>query len=278
MNNSEKLSLQQESPPSSTSLKFISTTEFVELPSKGLCYSEKHPLYNVDKIEIGMITAAEEDILANESYIENGVVAEKFLGSIIANKNIDPLTLLNGDQNAIFLQSRISAYGSEYETKFQCPSCNETNDYVFNLDANIGRNNIDEIEKLYENVSFDPPYLFITLPKTSWNVKCKFLTSEDDKRLKKMQTNKKKIAKGLDNPITDVMRLFVVSINDVVELGQLAVAIRSLPASDSHYLRKVYRHYTPNVEMVGDFVCSECKYHDESIKIPIGINFFWPDR
>ena len=35
-----------------TSLKFITPTEFVDLPSKGQFYNSDHPLYNQDVVEI----------------------------------------------------------------------------------------------------------------------------------------------------------------------------------------------------------------------------------
>ena len=48
-------------------------TEIVELPSKGKLYSEGHPLKG-GTIEMKYMTAKEEDILTNQSFIKNGVV------------------------------------------------------------------------------------------------------------------------------------------------------------------------------------------------------------
>ena len=52
-------------------LKF--PTEEVELPSKGLIYPEDNPLSS-GKVEIKYMTAKEEDILSNQTYIQNGTV------------------------------------------------------------------------------------------------------------------------------------------------------------------------------------------------------------
>ncbi len=44
-------------------------TEIVELPSKGLVYPQGHPLRS-GKVEMKYMTAKEEDILTNQSYIQ----------------------------------------------------------------------------------------------------------------------------------------------------------------------------------------------------------------
>ena len=55
--------------------KFKFPTEIIELPSKGLVYSEDNPLSS-GKIEMKYMTAKEEDILSNQSYIQKGVVLD----------------------------------------------------------------------------------------------------------------------------------------------------------------------------------------------------------
>ena len=62
-------------------------TEEVELPSKGLIYAKDNPLSS-GKVEIKYMTAKEEDILSNQSYIQKGTVLEKLLKSVIVNKDI----------------------------------------------------------------------------------------------------------------------------------------------------------------------------------------------
>ena len=48
--------------------EFKFPTEEVELPSKGLIYPKTNPLSS-GKVEIKYMTAKEEDILSNQSYI-----------------------------------------------------------------------------------------------------------------------------------------------------------------------------------------------------------------
>ena len=53
--------------------EFKFPTEEVELPSKGLIISQRFPLSS-GKVEIKYMTAKEEDILSNQSYIQKGIV------------------------------------------------------------------------------------------------------------------------------------------------------------------------------------------------------------
>ena len=62
-------------------------TEIIELPSKGLIYPDSNPLSS-GTIEMKYMTAREEDILTNQSYIQKGIVLDKLLQSLIVSKII----------------------------------------------------------------------------------------------------------------------------------------------------------------------------------------------
>ena len=92
--------------------EFSMPTEIVELPSRGLLYPESNPLSS-GKIEMKYMTAKEEDILTNQSYIENGTVIDKLLKSLIVSKiNYDDLVV--GDKNAVLVAARVLGYGADY--------------------------------------------------------------------------------------------------------------------------------------------------------------------
>ena len=137
--NSDRLGLSNkpesaEAPPQMFNpLSFTAPTEFVDLPSKGLGYHKDHPLYGKDSIEIKFMTAKDEDILSNQSLIKKGVAIERVLQNIICEANIDPLTLLIADRNAILIQARGTAYGYDYEATVKCPNCSTTNIMMFDL-------------------------------------------------------------------------------------------------------------------------------------------------
>ena len=80
---------------SEESFKF--PTETIELPSKGLIYPEDNPLSS-GKIEMKYMTAKEEDILSNQSYIQNGTVLDKLMKSLIVTK-CNYSDLIVGDKN-----------------------------------------------------------------------------------------------------------------------------------------------------------------------------------
>ena len=61
--------------------KFKFPTEMIDLPSKGLVYPPDNPL-SKGKVEMKYMTAKEEDILTNQSYIKNGTVIDKLLKSL----------------------------------------------------------------------------------------------------------------------------------------------------------------------------------------------------
>jgi hypothetical protein len=95
--------------------EFKFPTEEVELPSKGLLYPENNPLRS-GKVEIKYMTAKEEDILSNASFIQKGIVLDKLLESVIVSKiNINDLII--GDKNALLIATRILGYGKEYKVQ-----------------------------------------------------------------------------------------------------------------------------------------------------------------
>ena len=65
--------------------EFKLPTETIELPSKGLLYAEESELAK-GTVEIKYMTAKEEDILTNQSYIKDGIVLDKLMKSLIVSK------------------------------------------------------------------------------------------------------------------------------------------------------------------------------------------------
>ncbi len=92
-------------------------TEIVDLPSKGHFYPEDNPLSS-GKVELRYMTARDEDILTSVNLIQQGKALDKLLQELIVDKKIDYNDLLVGDKNAIFVASRILAYGKEFSFSF----------------------------------------------------------------------------------------------------------------------------------------------------------------
>ena len=125
---------------------FIVPTEIVDLPSRGVLYTQGHPLHGKDSIEIKQMTAKEEDMLTSRSLLKKGVALDRVLSSIITDKSINADTLLVGDRNAIIIAARISAYGNDYTTKVTCPSCGTVQEYGFDLNKTTVYNGDDIAE------------------------------------------------------------------------------------------------------------------------------------
>jgi hypothetical protein len=88
-------------------------TEMVDLPSKGLVYPETNPLSD-GKIEMKYMTAKEEDILTNQSYIQKGTVLDELIKSLIVTPNVKYEDMVVGDKIALLVAARVLGYGKDY--------------------------------------------------------------------------------------------------------------------------------------------------------------------
>lgn len=87
-------------------------TVIVPLASGGKIYPESHPLRS-GKIDMRYLTAYDEDILTNISYIREGVMFDRLLESIITS-DINVSDIASVDKDALIIHARVLAYGSEY--------------------------------------------------------------------------------------------------------------------------------------------------------------------
>jgi hypothetical protein len=233
-------------------------TEIIDLPSQGKVYPEDHPLRE-GKVEIKYMTAVEEDILSNMSYIKEGIVLDKLMRSMIMSPKFDIKDLIVGDKNAILVACRILGFGSQYT--FGEKSEQQTVDLssLDNKPLNDDLLNIEDINRI--------PF---TLPKTQANITFKLLTGHDQERIDKDVAGYKKlnqdpsISVTLKNMITSVEGNSDQSvINEFVDNGLLAM--------DARELRKYYTELMPDLDMsLGD---GDGRFRS----IPITTEFFWPE-
>ena len=281
--NSERLTAptpQDTSPPptvgrpasSHEMFSFVTPTDFVDLPSKGLFYADDHPLGGVDTLEIRHMTAKEEDILTSESLLKKGLAIDRLLESIILDKSISADSLLIGDKNALLIAARITGYGPIYDTTVKCPACQEVNDKVFNLE-DVGSN---DTTQLPENTKMtgDGNFLF-ALPKSGVMLEVRLLTSKDE-RLLAETIEKKKRLKLPDSRSTDLLKLVVVAVNDHTDRENVDSFVEQMPLQDVKHLRKVYEQIKPDVDITYDFTCNHCS-HDGEVLMPLTAQFFWPN-
>lgn len=259
---------------------YVNPTELVEIPSEGKFYSPEHPLHNKNTIEIRQMTAKEEDILTNKSFIKKGVVIDRLLQSIIVDKSIDPASLLVGDRNAIMVAARIGAYGPKYDIALICTKCYAKEaSYVDLTEVQIDKLEevIQKVEKLQDikHVRMQNGNVVVQLPKSKWFAECRLLTGKNEKQLLDYIELKKKKDSTAELELSEQLLFIVESINTVTETEKIVEAIKLMPAYDAKFLRDKYQQLVPNVSIKKKFSCSSCEAEQE-VEVPFTQEFFWP--
>ena len=255
-------------------LHFVTPTEFVELPSKGIGYAEGHPLHRKDSIEIRFMTAKDEEILSSQTLLKKGVAVERFLQNIVIDQKIKVRDLLSGDRNAILVSARVSGYGNEYDTHINCPSCGEKNECSFDLNERKIINNLtssNEKIEILKNGNFQ-----ITMPFSKFKVEVRLLTGMDEINIAALANSKRK-RKLNDSTLLDQYNRMIVSIEGHTERALIKRYVESMPTVDSRHLRNCYAEMAPTIEIKKPFECHSCGYEQE-LEVPFGADFFWPDR
>jgi hypothetical protein len=241
-------------------LKF--PTEMVDLPSKGLFYPESHPLAS-GKVEMKYMTAKEEDILTNKSYIEKGTVIDKLLQSLLVTQ-FDYNDLLLVDKNAIMIAARVLGYGKDYEFMYKGEQCTVD---LSTLEPNL----VDE--KLWKKGKNEFLY---TLPTTGHVITFKLLTHGDEKKISDEIKGLQKIYKDTNPELTTRLKHIILSVDGDVESRTIRQFVdNNLLARDARSFREYIRSVTPEIEIKFDYEGSNGV--EEGATVPIGLNFFWPD-
>jgi hypothetical protein len=240
-------------------MEFKLPTEQVELPSKGLLYPEGTELAK-GVVEIKYMTACEEDILTNQSYIKNGTVLDKLLKSLVVSPiNYDDLLI--GDKNAIMVAARILGYGSEYKIDY--------NDEPYVIDLS----KIENKEIKEELFSGRTNEFTFTLPKSKNIVTFKLLTHKDEQNINRELEGLKKINKDSSPELSTRMKYILTSVEGKRELKDIREFVdKYLLAQDSRALREYIKEIQPDVDLT--FFPDG---NTDRVNIPIGVSFFWPD-
>tara|TARA_Y100000361_G_scaffold141167_1_gene145976 strand:- start:869 stop:1594 length:726 start_codon:yes stop_codon:yes gene_type:complete len=238
--------------------KFKLPTEVLDLPSKGLLYPKDNPLSS-GQIEIKYMTAKEEDILSNASYISKGIVLDKLFESLIVTK-INYNDLLIGDKNAVMIAARVLGYGKNYSFKYG------GEDYDVDL-SKLENKKIDE--ELYKNGnSFS-----FTLPSSGNKLKFKLLTHGDEIEVNKEVASLKRLKKDSDPSLSTRLKYIITEVEGDSSKSTIRDFVDNyLLARDARALREEINKVSPDIDLTFFPQGS-----DEGKPIPIGINLFWPD-
>jgi len=237
-------------------------TEQVDLPSKGLIYPKDHPLSS-GKIEMKYMTAREEDILTNQSFIQKGTVLDKLLEALIVDKKIKLDDLILGDKNAILVAARILGYGKDYDFMY----ANETH--------TVDLSQLDNKE-LKENLFKNGNQFDFQFPHSKINITFQLLTGYTEKKIDNEIKGLKKINKNASPAATTRLKHIITSI-DGDETGK---SIREfvdnhLLARDARALREYIVEITPDIKLTWDLETDDGEIVE--VDVPLSVNFFFPD-
>ena len=239
--------------------KFTLPTEIIELPSKGLLYPEDSELAK-GTIEMKYMTAKEEDILTNQSYIQKGTVLDRLMKSLIISE-IDYSQLLIGDKNAIMVAARILGYGANYKFKY-----NEE-DYEIDL-SKLENKEIDK--ELFKSKVNEFAF---TLPHSENKITFKLLTHKEEQDISRELEGLKKINKDSSPELTTRLKYIIQSVNGETDKKDIRDFVDNyLLARDSRALREYINKIQPDVDLT-----FFPEGNEVGVSIPIGVNFFWPD-
>ena len=243
--------------------KFMFPTEEVTLPSKGLIYPPENPL-SKGVVEMKYMTAKEEDILTNDSYIKKGIVIDKLLQSLIVTPiNYDDLVV--GDKNAIMVAARVLGYGKDYTFKL------EDKEYTVDLTS------VEDIELKEENLLVKGKNEFeFTLPTTNKTITFKILTHGDEKKIQQEIQGIQRSTKT-KSEVTTRLKYMILSIDGDTERKTIREFVdNQLLARDARALREYIKEVQPDIDLTFDIETEDGDVK-EGVNIPIGITFFWPD-
>jgi hypothetical protein len=239
--------------------EFKFPTEEVELPSRGLLYPKDSPL-SKGKVEIKYMTAKEEDILTNQSYIQNGTVLDKLLQSLIVNKDISTDDLFVGDKNALYIAARILGYGKEYNVRIAGKE--QTIDLTTlepkEIDFSILENGKNEFSYVLEN--------------TGTVLTFKLLNGKDEKAIDREVAGLKKLNPLTSSELTTRLKHMITSVDGNEEKKDIRDFVDNyFLAKDARAFREYVRNIQPDINM------NVILDSGEEATLPIGLNFFWPD-
>jgi len=240
--------------------EFKFPSEEIELPSKGLVYPKDNPLSS-GKVEIKYMSAKEEDILTNQSYIKKGTVLDKLLESVLVNKKINVKDLILGDKNALLIATRILGYGAKYEF------LKLGNVHVVDL-TDIENTEFSKKDIVNVGVNEFP----FTLPHSKANITYKILDGHDESKIDREIKGLEKINKNNVPALSTRLKYIITSVEGDSERKTVREFVdKHLLAIDSRALRDEIRAKQPdvNLELTDDA--------GEEVVIPIGVNFFWPE-
>jgi len=248
--------------------EFITPTEEVKLPSKGIFYLNKK-----DTVKVKYLTAEEDNILFSPELIKSGKVLDALLQKAIVDKDINPNDMIVGDRNTVLIHLRRTGLGEMYQPgKMICPSCGESYEPVVNL---------NDLQLKWIDVMPDEEGLYdFELPIMKRTIKFRFLNGYDENKIAKaLSTTIRKNANGVykvAQTITERYKLQIMEVEGNKDKFYISKLISAMPMKDSLAFREYVRIISPGIDLNYKFECSHCGHVYEE-EVPMTYRLFYPD-
>jgi len=242
-------------------------SEMIDLPSEGRLYPEGHTLSS-GKIEMKYMTAKEEDILTNQSFIKQGVVLDKLFKSLIVSP-INYHELLLCDKNAIMIAARVLGYGKDYPIKVKHPETAEEIDYTVDL-TQLKEREIDWslIEDGVNEFEFE-------LPHSRRKLILSLMTHGKQRKLDQEMKGLAKLKKNAS--LTTMLKYVIVSLDGDRDNAQIRKFVdNQLLALDSRAIRQHLTKITPDIDLTVNVPDGESG-DTFPVSFGFGLDLFWPD-
>ena len=250
-------------------------TEIIDLPSKGLLYSENHPLRD-GRVEMKYMTAKEEDILSSQSLIKKGIVLDRLFKSLIVGNGegvqFEYDDLVVGDKDAIMVAARVLGHGKDYEVTITIDGVQEPQPIVVDL-TKLKDKEFDE--ELFTKYGNDIPFV---LPISKKNITFKILTGADEKKIQAEVARIKNKVKGddVDHTNSTKLKYIITSIEDNDSQAEINKFVDNfLLSRDSFELKEYIKQIQPGVDLRVNIEIPE-EGTSDMYDIPIDVSFFWP--
>ena len=237
-------------------------TEMVELPSKGYFYADGHPLSS-GKVEVKYMTAKEEDILTSQNLIQQGIVLDKLLESLVVDKSIKLDDMLIGDKNALMVAARVLGYGKEYQFTYD------------GIEQSVDLSMLEPTEMDFDKFTKGQNEFNFKLPNSEREITFKLLTSGDEKNISAETKAKEKISKEQSFELTTRLKNMILSVDGNSEKAYINNFVdNEFLSRDSLAFREYLTSVTPDVDMTTKV--KNTAGRETEVVIPVTLRFFWP--
>ena len=237
-------------------------TEMVELPSKGYFYADGHPLSS-GKVEVKYMTAKEEDILTSQNLIQQGIVLDKLLQSLVVDKSIKLDDMLIGDKNALMVAARVLGYGKEYQFTYD------------GIEQSVDLSMLEPTEMDFDKFTKGQNQFNFKLPNSEREITFKLLTSGDEQKISEEIKAREKISKEQSFELTTRLKNMILSVDGNSEKAYINNFVdNEFLSRDSLAFREYLTSVTPDVDMTTKVKNSAGR--ETEVVIPVTLRFFWP--